>query len=647
MLYLGVSIMFSPSINNKEYEIMLGITPEIFCISYLNGTFKYVNPAFLKVLGYCTDEICNLNGFSIVHPDDINNLNDLISSAFNKGQSHINADYRYKCKDGTYKLISWNIKVFPDENLLYLVGRDITSQREADDRKKESEERYRQIFEHMPNGFSLYEVIFDENGEPVDFKFLVINKAHEEITNLRIDHVIGRTFKEIKPLADETRIKNYCNVGRTSIPTSFEYYSEIVNKYFKVHCFSPVKGQFACIFEDISERKKVELDLIKAKEEADYANKAKSQFLANMSHEIRTPMNGIIGMADLLLYTDLTDRQKEMVSIIKSSSKSLLQIINDILDLSKIEAEKLELKPEYIDFNCFIERNKRVYTSLANNKNLEFIAELERDIPQKLFIDPIRLDQVIANLVGNAIKFTQKGHVILSVKQIEFIENRVKLMFMIKDTGIGIKEKDIPKLFNYFTQIDDSRTKQFKGTGLGLAISRRLVELMGGEIGIESEFGKGSTFSFTIWAEVESKNSSLDYHNNKSLAVQSQYNINILLVEDDYVSQLVIKGICKMHKWNIQIASSGKEALEILESRTYDIILLDIQMPEMSGIEVAKKIREKERMSGTHVPIIATTAYAMTQDRMEILNSGMDDHISKPIDSTILKELIEKWTKLD
>jgi signal transduction histidine kinase/response regulator of citrate/malate metabolism len=391
--------------------------------------------------------------------------------------------------------------------------------------------------------------------------------------------------------------------------------------------------------QDVSDQKEIERELIKARDLAEQSTRVKEQFLTNMSHEIRTPMNGILGFAKILDGTNLDDEQKQSVNAIKRAGKNLMIVINDILDFSKIEADKMIF--EEVDFSLSqnIKAVMELLSPIANDKKIKLIFNIDKKINDFLIGDPTRLSQILINLIGNALKFTDKGYVELIVSQVKESETESFLEFAIIDTGVGIPDDKIDSIFESFNQASNETTRKFGGTGLGLTITRRLIELQGGSIAVESEIDKGSKFSFLIQFKKAQKGIVKTVKLKKEkINPDFLKNTNILLVEDNELNQLLaVKVFAKFDKI-IDIADNGKIAIDKIEKNNYDIILMDIQMPEMDGIELTKYIRTHFGAK-SKTPIIALTAHATSIEEKRCLDNGMNDYLSKPFD---FNELIEK-----
>jgi len=387
--------------------------------------------------------------------------------------------------------------------------------------------------------------------------------------------------------------------------------------------------------------------LSETKQQAEEATKAKSRFLANMSHEIRTPLNGIIGTIDLLQHTPLNAEQEELMLSLKSSSTHLLEIVNDVLDISKIEADKLELFEGPCNLENIIQQVTAISSPrlIALKKNITLNAAVQPGVESEIIADESRIKQVLINLVGNAIKFTETGNIRLEVSANMIDESLQELHFAVSDTGIGISEENIQSLFIPFTQIDSTATRKHSGTGLGLSICRKIIEEMGGRIWVESELGKGSTFKFIIPVQINLVRKSQQPQQRNAAGAISGSEIKplkMLVAEDNNMNQLLATKMFKKIGYIIEIANNGKEAVEMTAKYDYDLVFMDIHMPEMDGIEATQRILNSGRAK---VPIIiAMTANAVKEAEAEYLQLGMKDIVTKPFTIDQLRKVLEKWT---
>ncbi|HLH40602.1 MAG TPA: ATP-binding protein [Bryobacteraceae bacterium] len=406
----------------------------------------------------------------------------------------------------------------------------------------------------------------------------------------------------------------------------------------------------------LEEKARVEqqnLEIERLLKEAQQASRSKSEFLANMSHEIRTPMNGVIGMTDLVLATPLTAEQREYLKTARLSATSLLTVLNDVLDFSKIEAGRMELNPIEFSLRLLLEETAKIFTVALAEKNLRLDIDFDSGLPERVIGDPDRLRQVLLNLIGNAIKFSFAGGVTVRVERVSQTADQIVARIAVRDTGIGIPREKQQLIFEAFRQADGSTTRKFGGTGLGLSISSRLVEIMGGSLAVESEPGQGSTFHFTIRLGVAPEprrqpepcgTTDLVSLRNMIAAVDESArpsSLHVLLAEDNPINQRVAMRLLEKRGHRVALAATGREALDWFDRARFDLILMDVQMPDMDGIEATALIREREKQSGGYTPIVALTAHTMAGDRERCLAAGMDGYIHKPIDAASFLEQVE------
>jgi PAS domain S-box-containing protein len=586
--------------------------------------------------------------FEHLHADDQARVEEEILSAA-AGERDFDTEYRIVRPDGQVRHMKSAASLKDDPigggGRLIGVSFDITERKEAENMLIEANERFAVAAEAASLGFwDLDTETRSVRWDDQMFGLCGVDRTDGESRALRSEHV---------HTDDRTRVDDeICDAVAGTRSFDSEY--RIVRPDGRVrHVKSAATlkrdptgpgGRLIGVSFDITDRKEAELNLEYARDAAEAANRTKSDFLAVMSHEIRTPMNGIMGMNALLLDTELTPRQRKMGETIRHSADSLLTIIDDILDISKLEAGKFDLEKIGFNLDSVLKGAIDLLAPRAEEKNLSFSADMTAISRRALYGDPTRLRQIVLNLLSNAIKFTEHGDITVTVATTEVAESNARIRFEVKDTGPGVKDEAKRRLFRPFEQADGSITRRFGGTGLGLSICKKLVELMGGEISVTDRAGGGSVFWFEVVlphaaAGFDDRSEKSAEGNRRSAAVHSG---RILLAEDNDVNVEVATMILEGAGYFVDVAVDGMQAVDAFNRNSYDLVLMDVQMPKLDGLSAARQIRASER-GGKRLPIIAMTANAMKEDRRRCLDAGMDDYLSKPLKPALLIETVHHW----
>lgn len=627
-------------------EAVISNTGTGFLVIDMEGNIKLFNNAALQIHNLTIKEekpVLNnyIGNYKLQYLDgkDIPRDQWPLDQAFH-GHFTNNFETRLIRGDGTSRMVSFSSIPIKDDagniTLIVFTMTDFTDIYERNEALKESQLRYHSLFSNATFAIQHCRVVTDENGKPVDYEMFHINDTFTRMTGIRKEDVYGKKATEIFPGIRKLTFDFIGVFGKIALEggeINTEVYFDFLDKWFSMYVYSPIKGEFTSIFTDITERKKSEAELRKAKEKAEESDRLKSAFMANMSHEIRTPMNGILGFAELLKNPKLSgESQKMYIEAISSSGKRMLSIINDLIDIAKIESGQIEIKREPANLRKLLEEEILFFKPEAERRNISLV--LESDLPSDDFIiitDKTKLAQILTNLLKNALKFTpENGRIELNCT----LKDNKELLFYVSDTGIGIRKELQEKIFERFRQGDMAEIHE--GIGLGLAISRAFVEQLGGRLSVESKHGEGSVFYFSIPYVRHSESDKSNTKENKVFNNSPTFGY-ILIVDDDDMSYTLVREILRRNNLDTLRAENGLEAVNsVRDKRDINLILMDIKLPVMNGIEATveiKKIRPE-------IPVIMQSAYASQEEIDRAFAAGCSDYLTKPLNINLLIEKI-------
>jgi len=631
--------------SERKYRLISANSKDVIAIVTSDPipVHTFLSPSVKEVLGYEPEELIGKSPFDLIYKDDLKILANEVHPASVGGTTQTSQNRVVK-KDGTVIWVEVVSGPAYDDNGneigIMATIRDIHQQKLAEFKLEESERLFRLVSSNSKDMLT----IFEANEEA---RCVYVSPSCKEVLGYEPEELIGLSPFEMMPTDQAEELKRVYLVKLLqgeSVRTESQL-RKLDGTFIWVEALSqPIYNEhgqiltFQASVREIEERKKFEKQLKEEKEKAEASTLAKSQFLSIMSHEIRTPMNAIIGLTNIMLEEKPRKNQLEKLNLLKFSGENLLSLVNDILDYSKIEAGKVEL--ENIAFNLpdILQKYVTLSESRAADKGIVLKIDVTTKLPSVVMGDSIRLGQVLNNLIGNAIKFTEKGAVSLTVTPVQVSDQECVIHFSIKDTGIGIKSDKLSSIFENFTQASSDTTRKYGGTGLGLSIAKKLLKLMGSEIRVQSEFGKGTEFSFDIPFQIGEaiRRESAKQTQNSPLENPA----NVLVAEDNMINQVVVANFLKRWGMTLTIVNDGREALEKIKDKSYDLVLMDLQMPVMDGYEATQMIRSYEDPYFKTVPIFALSASAMLEEKEKAMKFGFSDFVTKPFHPQELKEKI-------